>query len=379
MEVIEQLPTLYQPSKRGAPKEWTISVVLRDLEDGGVVPSIRVVFGLSGMKMQEGFRDVVQGKNLGKKNETTPVQQAQMMAWSVWRKKKDSGYGETLDEANEEAVPMLAEEYKKKRHKAKFPGFAQPKLEGVRCRAIKVSQREMLYLSRKGKPFHTLDHLTKFYLAALNIGEETDGELFNPEYSFQELVSYIKNPARMERDKALVCHYVYDMPFENVPFFERFAELEKRISYMEDTFPFFPIVLTDTFEVESHEELMAYHQRFVEQGYEGTIFRNSDGPYVFNYRSTDLLKIKDFIDREYVIADVIPGEGKHANTGTMVMYDTEIRELFNAEPVGSWNQRNEYLVNKEKYIGKPGTVRFQRYTDRGVPYLPKFIAPRDYE
>lgn len=379
MEVIEQLPTLFQPSKRGAPKEWTISVVLRDLENGGTVPSIRVVFGLTGMKLQEGFRDVPVGKNIGKSNETTPVQQALLMAWSVWKKKKDSGYAEDLDDADETAVPMLANEYKKKRHKAKFPGFVQPKLEGIRCRAIKVAQREMLYLSRKGKPFHTLEHMDKFYLAALNVGEETDGELFNPEYSFQELTSYVKNPARMAKDKALVCHYVYDMPFEGVPFFERFAELEKRVSYMEDTFPFFPIVLTDTFEVESHAEIMAYHEKFVEQGYEGTMFRNSDGLYIFNYRSDDLLKIKDFIDREYLIADVIPGEGKNALTGTMVMYDPELKETFHAEPVGSWDQRHEYLINKESYIGKLGTVRFQRYTERGVPYIPKFISVRDYE
>ncbi|HET8688851.1 MAG TPA: hypothetical protein VFM18_19745 [Methanosarcina sp.] len=379
MEVIEQLPTLYQPSKRGAPKEWTISVVLRELPDGGSVPSLRVVFGLSGKKMQEGFKDVPLGKNIGKKNETTPARQAVLVAHSLWRKKKDSGYAEDLNDINPRAVPMLAEEYKDYRHKAGWPGFCQPKLEGIRCRAIKVAPKEMIYLSRKGKRFTTLEHLDRYYLSALHVEEEVDGELFNPEYSFQELVSYVKNPVAMERDKALVCHYAYDFPIDNMPFFERIAELEKRIAYIDDTFRFSPIVLTDTFEVESEEELMKYHDKFVSEGFEGTMFRNVEGLYRFNYRSTDLLKIKDFMDKEYRVMDVVPGEGRDAQAGTFVMLCTETQQTFTARPRGSWALRNHYLTHKEEYIGKDATIRFQRYTDRGIPYLPSMVAIRDYE
>ncbi len=54
-------------------------------------------------------------------------------------------------------------------------------------------------------------------------------------------------------------------------------------------------------------------------------------------------------------------------------------KLFEATPKGSAETRKYYLDNAKVIVGKMATVRFFRYTKKGVPYLPVMVAIRDYE
>ena len=61
---------------------------------------------------------VAMPKNVGKKNETAPAQQASIEAKALWQKKVDTKYSETKDAAAETVfLPMLAHDLRKnKKH-----------------------------------------------------------------------------------------------------------------------------------------------------------------------------------------------------------------------------------------------------------------------
>lgn len=369
--VLKEFPILYQKTSRGSTKQWQISVV--ELAD---TVFLKAEFGLIGGKLQQALKEIV-GKNLGKKNETSPEQQAISVALSMCKKKFDEGYVENVENMQEGVrVPMLAKEYLKNRHNVVFPCYTQPKIEGVRCTSPK--EKEVTYLSRTNKKFNSLAYWKPYHSRILNSGEEFDGEIYNPDYTFQELCSYIKNPVKLAEDKAKLFHYVYDMPMEEVPFEERYAELEKRIALLDSLVPTHPLELVQCDVANSHEEIMQNHEKYVTDGWEGTIIRNRLGLYKFNYRSSDLLKHKDFIDEEFEIIDVIEGEGRDRGTGIFICR-TKVGKLFKARPKGSIELRKWYLLHRLELIGKMLTVRFQRWTDAGIPYLPIGITIRDYE
>ena len=119
--------------------------------------------------------------------------------------------------------------------------------------------------------------------------------------------------------------------------------------------------------------IMEYHDKYVSEGYEGLIIRHTNAPYELNKRSKKLLKFKKFITEEFEIIDVISATGKDRNTAIFVCNG------FKARPVGDWETRHQYYVNRNRLIGKFVTVKYQETTSQGIPRFPIAIGIRDYE
>ena len=100
---MSNFPTLQGEDSKGKMRMWSVRVFLRD--GCGV---IETTYGLLGGKMIVNQRDVCVGKNIGKKNETTPLQQAVAEARSSWVKTKESGYHEVVLEVSKRASPLKA-------------------------------------------------------------------------------------------------------------------------------------------------------------------------------------------------------------------------------------------------------------------------------
>jgi predicted DNA-binding WGR domain protein len=78
------LPTLYKRNSNAtAIQQWTISVT---------DATITTMYGQVGGAMQTTSDTVTQGKNLGKKNATTPEQQAMLEAEAQHERKRKAGY-----------------------------------------------------------------------------------------------------------------------------------------------------------------------------------------------------------------------------------------------------------------------------------------------
>ena len=94
---------LYSLSKNNKIKYWSIEV-----EDCGHCSRIITHHGYKEGQLQTSIKEVSNGKNLGKANETSHYQQACLEAKSVWNKKKDKGYVEDSTGKSDIKLPMLA-------------------------------------------------------------------------------------------------------------------------------------------------------------------------------------------------------------------------------------------------------------------------------
>jgi DNA ligase-1 len=103
-----------------------------------------------------------------------------------------------------------------------------------------------------------------------------------------------------------------------------------------------------------------------------------DKPYE-NKRSKSLLKRKEFQDKEYIILDVIEGEGNRAGGAGAMTFANEQGVRFNSNIKGSREYCAQLLKEKVDLIGKPATVKFFNLTPDNIPRFPFVTAIRTYE
>ena len=277
---------------------------------------------------------------------------------SVSRTNVKTGYEKALARAqtmwnNEktkctEILPMLANKWEDRQKYISEPFYVQPKLDGVR---LIVSNKGCF--SRTGKPVEGVDHLAR----GLKDGEYLDGECYAPNKTFEEITSMFKmNPQSLD-------FHIFDYFDTNRPNLT-FEERKDRIT-------------VDTFRVDKKSEVQGYHDLFVNQGHEGIMIRDASSTYEIGKRSNYLLKYKAFQTEEYEIVDVKEGTGREKGAAIWVCKVGE--HQFSAKPEGTLEVRKKYLQEKEKYIGKQLTVRYQNLTALGVPRFPVGVAVRDYE
>lgn len=294
-------------------------------------------------------------KNIGKANQTSPEEQAIAEAQAKLTKKLGEGYYETPEEAESGTLvlPMLAKDFKKEESKVRYPCFVQPKIDGMRC--LKEGSK---MISRKNKPIETMNHIAQ---ELQDVPISLDGELYADE-SFQRNMELIKKYRPGESEE--VKYHVYDLVDTELSFGQRYEKLKELIHNHQPH----NIVLVPTFEINSKEELLKYHKKFLAEGYEGTMVRLNSGGYDVNKRSSNLLKYKDFQDLVCTIVDVEPSE-KRPDQGVFICALKDGR-TFGCGMKFSHAERAEMLQNKSEYIGQVAEIRFFEYTDDGLPRFP---------
>tara|TARA_R110002074_G_scaffold119628_4_gene252895 strand:+ start:2280 stop:3332 length:1053 start_codon:yes stop_codon:yes gene_type:complete len=298
-----------------------------------------------------------EGKNIGRSNETSPEQQADLEAESKYTKKLKEGYFKTKQEAIDEVVilPMLAKVFGKEEKKVTYPCYAQPKLDGMRglgdCKNATLT-------SRSGNKIETLKHITSQFPY---LGVVLDGELYAHGETFQENMRMIKKyrPGKTENVK----YHVYDLVIDK-PFHERYRILSEICLKN----PSLELVPTKT--INSKEELMNFHAYNISMGYEGTIVRHGDDGYKLNGRSSSLLKLKDFEDMSLTLMDVIPSEKRPTHGKPIFFWEGAENNRLGAGISLSHAEAEDLLANKHLHIGKACELRFFEYSDTGVPRHP---------
>lgn len=306
---------------------------------------------------------VCKPKNVGKVNETTKEVQAVQQGEALVIKKLKEGYFRTIEEAKESEVilPMLAKEYSKEQKKIDWsePVYIQPKLDGMRALGVKENK----LISRTGRDIETLNHLfediEKLRALGVNI---PDGEVYQHGKTFQENMKLIKKYRKDETEQ--VKYYLYDC-ISN----ENFAVRYDRLLLAFHSMRFKTLELVPTYNIKNERELKEYHKRFLSEGYEGSIIRHGEAPYKIDGRSSNLLKYKDFKDMSAIVIDVVPSEAR-PEQGVIVC------KGFRANLKFSHKEREEILLNKEKYIGQTAEIRYFEETDEGLPRFPVCVGFR---
>jgi ATP-dependent DNA ligase len=350
---------LYAKSSNGKIKTW-------EIEARGNTMVIRNGY-LDG-KIAEQTKEI-EGKNLGRSNETSAEEQCVLECKSKWQKKIDEQYttdqNDIKDYTDQEVLlPMLALNYRDRAHDIKFPCYIQPKLNGVRC----IYQNGK-FMSRKGKEYTTLSHLVP-ELKKLGI-IIPDGEIYAPELTFQEIIRLVKKDRG--EDNSTLQYWIYDQVNQDT-----FEERTRNIQGHFGTQNFIKLVRVETILVNSEEEIKKYHDKWVREGFEGAIIRNSDGRYKVKHRSKDLQKYKEFFDAEFEIVGGHEGSGPDAGT---VVFEVKTKDgkVFSVRPKGTRELRTQYLMELCNLIGKELTVRYQNLSEDGIPIFPVGLAIRDYE
>jgi ATP-dependent DNA ligase len=296
-------------------------------------------------------------KNIGRSNETTGDEQAEIEAEAKYVKKLKEGYFASKNEAQDTVVmlPMLAKVFGKEEKKVTYPCYAQPKLDGMRglgdCNLSTLT-------SRSGNKIETLGHITS---NLPYLGIVLDGELYAHGETFQENMRMIKKyrPGKTENVK----YHVYDLVIDK-PFSERYRVLSEICLNNPD------LELVPTKTINSKEELMDFHAYNISAGYEGTIVRHGDDGYKLNGRSSSLLKLKDFSDLALPLLDVVPSEKRPTHGKPIFFWEGAENNRLGAGISLSHAEAEDLLANKEKHIGKMCELRFFEYSDTGVPRHP---------
>jgi DNA ligase-1 len=349
------------------------------------VATIISCYGQVGGKIQESREQVLEGKNIGKVNETSPWRQAEEQAFSEWKKQLKKGYVESIEDAQAGKInaiieggvfPMLAHKFSEQGHKIKYPALAQPKLDGHRCTSQNIDGIVTLW-SRTRKPIKSSPHIIKAIAEKCFL--RLDGELYNHDYhaNFEELSSLIRQDEPKEGYENIQYH-VYDIPIPNMTNFERNKVLQTSKPLFEGT----PIHIVETLVVNDEDELMLAFEHFLAEGYEGCMVRNADGLYV-NKRSYDLQKIKEFDDSEFKIVGVKIGT-KGSMAGRAVFTCENLKnvesgqaETFDVKMKGSMDDLKTYAEHPELVIGKILTVKYQGFTKYGQPRFPVGLRFRE--
>ena len=93
------------------------------------------------------------------------------------------------------------------------------------------------------------------------------------------------------------------------------------------------------------------------------------------YETVDTIK-----DKEYIILDVIEGEGSRAGGAGAMTFANEQGIRFNSNIKGSREYCAQLLRERDKLIGKQAIVKFFNLTPEiNVPRFPFVIGIRDYE
>ena len=404
MEHVEELPTIYGVEKNGKTKLWTARIY-RDILNGNAMSEI--VYGQLDGKKQTTTREYTEGKNLGKKNETTPLQQCMSETRRKWQDKMEKeGYSlvppvleselepNSTSESNPspsggKVFPMLAHAYdplssKNKKNDIVFPCYVQPKLDGLRCVCYMMpcgnsNDCKVVAQSRTGAYFETVEHICAELRPILlkNPGLILDGELYTTDIPFEELAGLIKRKNKNLSDadvhqRQCIKYHVYDVVVDGAPYSERHKHILDTVGSA--TRHHVEVVHTQL--IHTLGEFRQAFGEYVADGYEGIMLRNVHGPYRQNYRSHDLQKYKEFVEAEYPIVGFKEADGRDKGTVVWVCRTAEERE-FSVRPRGTQEQRRQWFQDGHKYKGKLLTVIYQELSELNVPRFPVGKAIRD--
>lgn len=306
-------------------------------------------------------------KNIGRSNETTCLEQAQLELDSRAKKQLDKGYVTNQEEAKLPSTnslglkkPMLAQSMDKVgSDKIDWStAWAQPKLDGHRA------LNDNLLYSRNGKEIklpHIVDTIKELGIENFHL----DGELYLHGKTLQEIGSLVK---RQQPESLDLIYYVYDI-VSDAAWFERTDEIRERLSGLVG-----PVQVLVSRKVNSAEELQAFHEENTASGFEGTMLRWGTEGYQDGKRSKYLLKLKNFIDDEFKIIGVEEGvpyikEGVSYQVPVWVC-DAGNGETFTVTGQGDMHCKHHLWETKDDHLGKQLTVKYHYLSADGIPQIP---------
>ena len=416
--LIKTFETLYNTTI-GTEREKQWSVEVHETPTGSYI--VRSIHGIRGGKMVTHDSEVTEGKNIGKKNETSVREQALLEAERDWTKKVKGGYApaalpvkkklirvdkltvkqpekeldsseskESKEEVKKMLKPMLANEIDLEKPGISYPAYIQPKLDGVRC-LIYLQNSNLVFQSRQNTIYEPFEHLVPELISLLSSFKDQadlilDGELYTHGMAFEKITSIVRRSKTKHPEVKTIQYHIYDCFYSGDGNLQKnkigYNDRHKALTEAFGKSHYQNLVLVETHEVKSMDEVEKWHTHFtsLKAPYEGVMIRGMNSPYKQQGRSKDLLKYKKFHDDEFVVIGHHEGTGAHKGT-PIFECNSKAKEgkTFSVTMQGTIESRKKMLDEVESYYGKLLTVKYQEISADGAPRFPVGIAFRDYE
>jgi ATP-dependent DNA ligase len=365
------LPTLYKITKNNKEIRWDIFVVY---DKNPHVEIMTDSYYYPDGKHKISDPTIVVGKNKGRANETTNLQQALSRALSLWTRKKDTYMQVGINELKT-LRPMLANKYLNCKDKYLSEPFAvSPKLDGIRA----IGSREGLE-TRNGKSIYFLETIKSRIRVLLKQYDcILDGELYSHDLSFNELSGIVRSTKEQHHNNDEVQYWIFDIVDDTKTYKERVEIIMEMKNTYETIFPGETYLVFLDYVLSKHDDVRRLHDEYISKGYEGLIARQLNSFYEIGARSNYLLKYKEFQDDEFEITGFTTGVG--GEEGAIIFICKTDSGNFSVRPRGSMEYRRALYDVGDTLIGKRLTVRYQELDSiTGVPRFPVGIIVRDYE
>lgn len=273
--------------------------------------------------------------------------------------------------------------------KVRYPVFAQPKLDGIRC-VVKDGQ----LLSRSLKPIRN-QHCQDLFSHL----EGYDGELIVGDPCAEDVFQKSTSGVMTSKGTPKVGLYLFDRwDMNEIPYSRRRAVIEHIYDHKQPEIIPVPSEL-----IQNREELDDYLERCIQKGYEGLILRSPESLYKYGRSTVNqayLLKIKLFEDDEFEVIGFTE-QMHNANEATTNQLGRTERSSHkdNLVPTGvlgalvvaykdvsfevgtgfSFAEREEIYQNQSKYLGKLAKVKYQKSGMKDLPRFPSFKGFRDID
>ncbi|HQN27669.1 MAG TPA: hypothetical protein PLT43_03885 [Mesotoga sp.] len=268
---------------------------------------------------------------------------------------------------------MLCYPFEEKRlAKWQPPFIIQPKLDGVRCRAIINENGDVRLLSSEMHEIVSVPHISAALQHSGLRSIELDGELYIHGRSFNDIVSITSRETNIRWDYDEMQYHVFDIVSPLVQA-ERTLLLEGDIG---PTLEGETIKIVTSKLADSVDSIMDSLDNYSSSGYEGIIVRNSFGLYV-RRRSTDIMKFKPTRSDVWKIVGYqreIDKDGNPKEALGSLLCASEEGEPFSIGSGFTRRQREEFWAHRDLLIGLYVRVKYQHLTSsRGVPRFPIFL------
>jgi ATP-dependent DNA ligase len=274
--------------------------------------------------------------------------------------KKDIGYRESIQEAKQVngdnmlgfKHPMLAHRHDRMKDIDYDNAYLQMKYNGHRC-LVTMTNSGLIAYSRKGRRITTIDHILNGI--KLPIGCTIDGELYCHSTPLQRISSWAK---RKQPDTLKLEYMVYDT-ISNKGYRDRYNELIKmELGRSARVAP--------TDKSVSKRTLSHQLESAISFGFEGLIIRQLNMPYAVGKRSKSLIKVKQFIDDEFLVVGIKPSSDGWA----ILTCDAKNGETFDVSAPGTMQEKLRVIRNREQYLGRMVSVSYAELTISGKPFHP---------
>lgn len=303
-------------------------------------------------------------------------------------------------------LPNLATKVIEGKTKLTFPYLGQRKLNGVRNKIQWVDNVEyqnglfasesehIVHVSKEGNQYW-MPHISEYLYETLYNNPiyrsiELDGEFYihgKPLNEIKKSVPLMINgkpsiPSNNPKDITFVIFDIIDNSKLSMTTLDRRALLYN----IYDTIKHPMIQKLQSVVIHNMTEATKFRDMYIAEGYEGLILRQFESTYQYGKRNTAMYKYKKALFKEFKILDIIDKGFKSGRVNITVVLQNDLNSnTFEATPGNlddSWTNtmKQELLDNKDKVIGKYGTISYYERTGKNkLPFHANFITVRDYE